>query len=382
MSKDLIEYFQNLELSQKIEPFIIDRIHDEIDDNYADLLFQCGHQLEKLISMSEYTHLKKMMKKIRLTTMKTKRGSHIWEAIFKRLKVLNKRVSFNWEDYFFDINATFSIRAYIELKVDLDAKKVIILERALKNIDKKEIMITFGIFIKLLNDQEFISRVIKSILTEENAYEMLSNPYFSYFFESILDISDKANLLLFFKMIEPSFEKLATDQYANYVIQKLILKLPSQIDNLKIPSSNSNILFCVIMGTKDYEKMKLLIKKNYGDVFKMIKRENSVDSKYYKLAIKLFTVPKEHSLGINEKFLENFELNWLYCRYGAEIVLGYLKGHENIENKNKFIKMCQNEFKNMCIKKCSQKILVQMSRVGDLKTRNIILEILRSCKKK
>lgn len=382
MTDEVIEYFQNLEISPKMESFVIDRIHEEISNNYTDLLFQCGRQLENLISMSDYSHLKAMMKKLRLTTMKTKRGSRVWEAIFKRLKTLGKTVIFNWEDYFFDRNATFPVRAYMELKVDLAAKMNTIIERALRNIEIKEIMITFGVYLRLLNDQEAITGVLKNLLNEETIEETLSNPYFSYFFESILDIADKENLMLFFKAIEPYFETLSADKYANYVIQKLILRLPAQIDNLKITGSNANILFSVIMGTRDYEKMKTLIKKNYGDVFKMIKRDNSIDSKYYKLAIKLFTVPREHSLGINEKFIENFETSWLYCRYGAEIVLGYLKGHETPENKNKFIKMTRKEFKNMCLKKCSQKILVQMSRVADIKTKAIILELLRSCKRK
>lgn len=377
---DVIEYFKNLEIDDNLDSIIISRIHKEIEKNYTEIAFQSGPKLEKLIKNSTYKQLKNVIKSMRFNIIKTKLGSRIWESIFIKLREFNKKIIFNWEDYFFDRNATYAIREYMKLNINLREKTDIIMGRIYKYQNIKEIMITFGIFLEILDDQNLILEVFKNFL--KDPVEILSNPYNSHFFEKILEISDDKNLNNFYEIIKPYFNVLCTDKCGNYVIQKLILKYPVIIDNIKLDKLNDNILFQVILGTNDYKKMKFLIKKNYGDIFNMIIRENSIDSKYYKIAIKLFTIPIEYSMNINKNFKKKFENKWMYCRYGAELVLGYLKGHDDIKSKQKFIRNCRCEFKNMPLKKCSTKILVQMSRVADLKIRDEILNILRKYKNK
>jgi hypothetical protein len=317
-------------------------------------------------------------------------------------------------EYVIDRNGTFVVRLYFQLLSGrrIEEKKVIkfksvkecreqlgkyesiLLEHFHEILREKSSMITLLAYLKCKSKRQ---KVISKILGSWVNAEALGDPVVSYFYEGVVSLSKGSNLSKFYEMVRKDFIPLCLDRNGNFIMQELIKRYDVNVvydllyEHLNKFPFNSNVILSMVLALQNnncYDRAVGIIKEFYlhetnGDVYDVLlfRNSDSIDTKYLKIVVNLYLLPREHDLSreVNDGFNKHFSKMWLYERSGSELVKTYLMGKGDAHLKSKFITNISNEFRKMSTNVYGIEILKMMRNYsqGDAQKRiNYILKSL------
>lgn len=351
-TKEILDYFKNIEITNIQDPLIIKNIFTEIKPAIEQII------LHNTLSIKLENFLNDDLKKELLFTIDfdiiyKKLGSRVIEKIINEIEFDEKtknylldKLNTNFMKYFLDQNATFIIRILVKkLNYQVDADLIITNLRSILKNDYSLITLQ-EILPDINNKQKIIAKILFPI-------EDLKTKR-SYFYQKIIDFSDKTNLKNIYNMVKNDILELANDKYGNYVVQELIKKdsknIKTYYEIVKANTLPRNIVYNMIMKllTKKEEKRACkLIKKHFQaepDIFKSILfYDDSLNYKYVKIIEKLFFVKEKYSFDVKKLFFKYFKDDWLDNSNGFFLIKAFFEGNANKKEKSTFYKKIKSK---------------------------------------
>ncbi|KAM0688063.1 hypothetical protein COBT_000688 [Conglomerata obtusa] len=423
-STDIIQYFKNLDLHKldaltisTINAEIAPAFNKIILHN------ELSYKLESLIEQSTADENYKLIKRMSTEIVKSKIGSRVFEKLIIHLNAegfikLCEDVQANFHIFFENENATFILRKIFSI-----LKRTVMVEDKIivKNNEKRQ-KYHNDRDEKLINQIKLEKMMVKDLQNHTGKIEQLYTEFFdnqcnsvikslpillqrdsclftlqqylqglskkqkiikkiiecflivdlktvkSHFYQNIFANSKKRNINRFYEKIKNDVMELAMDKHANYVIQELckytcVKEIEKNINSFAI---NSNIIFNMsiyLLETDSNKAIDIIQKiylKNEKDVFSLLLKEESIDSKFLQLVEKLFYLKEEHNLNVNSLFRKYFKRGWLYNKNGRTLIRAFLGGSGQKESKIDFVVSCKKEWKDLNSEKWGLELLKNM----------------------
>lgn len=380
--KKIKEYIKNIDFELVDDDVVLENVYEEIKGSEAKLMIdiETSYNIQQLIKKSNVQQIIRMLKNVNIFTVINKKiGSRVFETLFDTLfdltykkkidienveeirKYLLDPIYKNFEDILSNRNGTYVIRkyfCYVFGRRGDDKKKYKkyfegydIKSRILDLIDgdlNKEGIITVVSYLKTDYSKTISRKIIEIFLTLEN----IKNPHYSFIFEDIIEIGDRKTVELISKFIEGDFDELVNDKCANYVVSKLIGKIPEKSDvyfslmDLSTLNINSNIVLRVFENFCRDGKIENV--KNLLTNFYQISEDESV---FYKLLISsseglntkfidsvIYLVDLEGDvLNVNSDLVKYYNNGWLNKKCGIKLIKSFLEGGAPNKTKKQLI---------------------------------------------
>jgi len=252
---------------------------------------------------------------------------------------------------------------------------------------------TITVFLRCALSQSLIREIVEKRLNFSHILEV------SFLYEALPEIASRGNREEIYQRIKGDIMKLSLDEKGNYFIQAFLRhgnnanKLLRRMDLSKF-DDESNVLVSLIEGLQkegEYEKVRRIVKARYvatsdgikddsdskdsddngmddgsdsddkrrnnmgrnrndsnrdGGLFKslLLERYEGIDTKYLGIVLNFMKMPAKYNFRVNEDFVGQFSKAWIQKRAGIELLMGYVEGSDDGENKREFLEQNIDEF--------------------------------------
>ncbi|KAF9761490.1 hypothetical protein NGRA_2607 [Nosema granulosis] len=376
------DYIKNIDFELVDDDIVLNNVYKEIHGSEERLLvdIETSYNMEQLIKKSNIEQIMGMLTKVDIIKVINKKiGSRVFETVFSTLFILTHRrkielkdiknvektlvepVYENLGEIIVNRNGTYVLRKYFEYIYGRNANEKTKHKRLFENIDikskllaiinedlNKEALITIVGLLKI----DYSKRIAREIVAKYLNLENIRNPHYSFVFEDIIEIGDKKTLRGISKFIQANFGELVSDKCANYVVSKLISKLPEKTDvfysliDLQSLNINSNIMVRILENFSrgaDVGKVGEVLKDFYhiseedGVFFKLlIDSSEGLNTKFIDTVRFLMDIEGD-VFNINSDFVKHYDGSWLNKKCGIKLVKSFLEGGATNKTKKMLI---------------------------------------------
>ncbi|KAF7687078.1 hypothetical protein CDIK_3085 [Cucumispora dikerogammari] len=375
----LIQYFVSLDI-ESIPVFsknydLLDNIYKEINSNFQQIILNenCQYNLTYLIKKSNFIQLNEILQNIRdpIFCIKKKLGSKIYEKILNeifsaevKINEMKKIIKSFYKQFFQDkkklkeliLNnvSTFPIRLYLKILKDIFEKyeNVSIKEDLLdvdflnellaenKDLENVGCLFTLLNFLQLFDEniqQKFYKNFIKKL---KNNPAIIEDKSYSYFYETIIKVSDQKNLDLFYETIGSNLLHFIKHERSNYVISGIAKRNPNISDKLyefliaNNINKNSNIYISLLISSIKSQNENLrkkifkeILPENFIDLFI---NEGTINKKYLEVFCLLISSGIDLKVNLVEEFKKRFQFFWMETEKGVKLCVVMVKIYPEI----------------------------------------------------
>lgn len=276
-------------------------------------------------------------------------------------------------------NASYSKRKLQEYKD--------ILKDKMRLLESNDSFTTLGMFLQIVKSQSMIAQLIESDCNVENIKSR------SFLYEIIPTIANSRNLELLYSKISDGVMDLCLNERSSYFMQSFLKHAgfgSRMLDHIRLDEfdTQSNIVLSLLeslLKVRDYDGVERLVRDFYRvrkSLFRefLLERHEGIDTKFVGAVVAFMAMPKKHSFGVNEDFLQCFRRDWLKTKAGISLVKGFADGAAELHVKADFFNRNIDLFWESCRWKEGKSFVRKIIAYTSSHSRKKAYEMLGRCK--
>lgn len=385
--KQLVQYVNSIDFSLTDSEHAINNVYAEIERFVNDLCKDpfVSSSLEKLISLSSTVQLIKLLGTLERNLIYKKLGSRVIEKIYERLfdclykekedcdsfAIMKVAVEFMGDigTCVLCNNGTFVFRKALLLLSGKSIEKMqIVKHKSLNREFSKEVFQnaklvfkeklekgiflsnaffgTLAMFLQITRSQSLVECVINSDFTVEHIKER------SFLYEVLPVIAGKKMLEKIYSKLKGTFNELSLCEQSSYFMQSFLRNSTfgkAVLEELELDDfdPNSNVILSLLESLQKsmcIDKVKQLVEDFYKiepskSLFEefLLERYGTLDSKFVGVIVNFMQMPEKHNFFVNEDFLRLFRGEWVSCKAGISLIVGFVSGSCDQRTKSLFL---------------------------------------------